>query len=327
MAAPKKYPDELKARAVRLYLESDPSRRSASWPSSWVHHEALRNWIRQADTGQRPAPEVSDLAEENKRLRKEVAELERVNDNLAFCECVFRLGARPDPEVIVGFVEDSPHPVELVLRVLGIASSAYYWWRERSVRPSARQVADEQLLAEIVDIHTSSGGTYGSPRVHAMLARRGVAVGRKRVERVMRGAGLQGAFLRKRWRIASTRPDPRAAPAPDLVERVFTADRPNRLWVADATRIPCGQGAFWLAAVRDAFSNRIVGWKTSDRCDTELVLGASSTRSGAVTFVTAGWSTTATAARPTQRSGSLTDRPTTESRNRWDRSVTAMTTL
>ncbi|WP_327150290.1 DDE-type integrase/transposase/recombinase [Nocardia sp. NBC_01329] len=55
---------------------------------------------------------------------------------------------------------------------------------------------------------------------------------------------------------------------------VFTADRPNRLWVADATRIPCGQGTFWLAAVRDAFSNRIVGWKTSDRCDTELVLGA-----------------------------------------------------
>ncbi|MET9284660.1 IS3 family transposase [Nocardia beijingensis] len=141
-------------------------------------------------------------------------------------------------------------------------------------QPSARQLADEALLAEIIDIHTSSGGTYGSPRVHAMLARRGISVGRKRVERVMRGAGLQGAFLRKRWRISSPRQDPRAAPAPDLVERVFTADRPNRLWVADATRIPYGQGAFWLAAVRDAFSNRIVGWKTSDRCGTELVLGA-----------------------------------------------------
>ncbi|MGW1743900.1 IS3 family transposase [Nocardia sp. NPDC001965] len=85
---------------------------------------------------------------------------------------------------------------------------------------------------------------------------------------------MQGAFLRKRWRIASTRTDPGAAPAPDLVGRVFTADRPNRLWVADATRVPCSQSAFWLAAVRDAFSNRIVGWKTSDRCDTELVLGA-----------------------------------------------------
>ncbi|WP_280460205.1 IS3 family transposase [Nocardia carnea] len=88
-----------------------------------------------------------------------------------------------------------------------------------------------------------------------MLARRGISVGRKWAERMMRGAEFQGAFLRKRWRIASTRTDPRAAPAPDLVERIFTVDQPNRLWVADATRIPCGQGAFWLAAVREALSN------------------------------------------------------------------------
>ncbi|MEU4345615.1 DDE-type integrase/transposase/recombinase, partial [Nocardia sp. NPDC023852] len=102
----------------------------------------------------------------------------------------------------------------------------------------------------------------------------GIRVGRKRVERLMRSAGLQGAFLRRRWRVPSTRQNPRATPAPDLVERDFTAAEPNRLWVADATRIPTGQGVFWLAAVRDAFSNRIVGWKTSDRCDTDLVLGA-----------------------------------------------------
>ncbi|WP_280182162.1 IS3 family transposase [Nocardia farcinica] len=147
------------------------------------------------------------------------------------------------------FVKDSRHPVELVLRVLGIASSTYYWWCKRLEQPSARQVADEALPAEIVDIHTSAGGTYGSPRVHAMPARRGISVGRKRMERVMRGAGLQGAFLRKRWRIASTRADPRATLAPDLVERVFTAGRPNRLWVADAEdpvwsgRVLAGGGA------------------------------------------------------------------------------------
>lgn len=173
------------------------------------------------------------------------------------------------------FVKEHPqHPVELVLRVLGIASSTYYGWVERARNPSSRRLQDEQLLAEIVDIHTSSGGTYGSPRVHATLARRGICVGRKRVERLMRRAGLQGAFLRRKWRMPSTRQDPRATPAPDLVERDFTADAPNKLWVADATRIPTGEGVFWLAAVRDAFSNRIVGWKTSDRCDTDLVLGA-----------------------------------------------------
>jgi putative transposase len=173
------------------------------------------------------------------------------------------------------FVREHPqHPVDLVLRVLGIASSTFYGWLKQAKQPSARGVADRRLLAEIVDIHTCSGGTYGAPRVHAMLRRRGVAVGRKRVERLMRQAGLQGAFLRKKWRLGSTRQNPGATPAPDLVNRDFTAVEPNRLWVADATRIVTGQGVFWLAAVRDAFSNRIVGWKCSDRCDTELVLGA-----------------------------------------------------
>jgi transposase InsO family protein len=72
----------------------------------------------------------------------------------------------------------------------------------------------------------------------------------------------------------STKQDPRHTPAPDLVNRNFTAGAPNRLWVADATRIPCGEGVFWLAALRDVFSRRIVGWKTSDRCDTDLILAA-----------------------------------------------------
>lgn len=85
--------------------------------------------------------------------------------------------------------------------------------------------------------------------------------------------GLQGAFLRKRWR-CSTRQDPTATPAPDLVNRDFTAPAPNRLWVADISRIPTAEGPLWLAGVRDAFSRRIVGWKASDRADTALVLGA-----------------------------------------------------
>jgi putative transposase len=93
------------------------------------------------------------------------------------------------------------------------------------------------------------------------------------VERLMRAHGLQGAFLRKRWR-CSTRQDPKATPAPDLVNRDFTASAPNRLWVADSSRIPTGEGPLWLASVRDAFSRRIVGWKASDRADVELVLGA-----------------------------------------------------
>jgi putative transposase len=164
--------------------------------------------------------------------------------------------------------------VDPILRVLGIAASTYYGWLAQERDPSTRRQADAELLTQIREIHDRSGGTYGSPRVHATLRRRGVAVSRKRVERLMGEAGLQGAYLRKKWRTGSTRQNPAATPAPDLVNRVFTATGPDRLWVADATRIPCGQGAFWLAAVRDAFSNRIVGWRCSDRCDTDLILGA-----------------------------------------------------
>ena len=164
--------------------------------------------------------------------------------------------------------------VDPVLRVLGVAASTYYGWLTQERVPSPRRRSDTWLLEQIREIHDRSGGTYGAPRVHATLRRRGVRVSRKRVERLMREHGLQGAFLRKKWRTASTRQNPNAVPAPDLVNRNFTAPAPDRLWVADATRIPCGQGVFWLAAVRDAFSNRIVGWRCSDRCDTDLILGA-----------------------------------------------------
>jgi transposase InsO family protein len=164
--------------------------------------------------------------------------------------------------------------VDPILRVLEVAASTYYGWLTQDRRPSRRRQVDAELLGQIEEIHDRSGGTYGSPRVHAVLRRRGVAVSRERVERLVHQAGLQGAYLRKKWRTGSTRQDPAATPAPDLVNRDFTATGPDRLWVADATWIPCGQGAFWLAAVRDAFSNRIVGWRCSDRCDTDLILGA-----------------------------------------------------
>jgi putative transposase len=163
--------------------------------------------------------------------------------------------------------------VEPVLRVLEIPVSTFYGWQARARRPSPRAIEDVWLTEQIQRIHTDSGGTYGSPRAWAQLRREGICVARKRVERLMRQAGLQGAFVRKRHR-GATRRDPAATLAPDLVNRDFTASEPNRLWVADLSRIPTGEGPLWLASVRDAFSRRIVGWRASDRADTELVLGA-----------------------------------------------------
>jgi putative transposase len=163
--------------------------------------------------------------------------------------------------------------VEPVLRVLGVPTSTFYGWVARRRRPSPRAIEEVWLTEQIERIHAESDGTYGSPKVHAQLRREGIHVSRKRVERLLRQAGLQGAFMRKRKR-SSTRRDPAATPAPDLVNRDFTAPAPNRLWVADISRIQTGEGPLWLASVRDAFSRRVVGWKASDRADTELVLGA-----------------------------------------------------
>jgi putative transposase len=163
--------------------------------------------------------------------------------------------------------------VEPILRVLDIPVSTFYGWVAQQRDPCKRRRDDQALTNRIRRIHHRSGQTYGAPRVHAQLRRDGVRVSRKRVERLMRIHGLQGAFLRKRWR-CSTRQDPTATPAPDLVDRNFKADAPNRLWVADISRIPTGEGPLWLASVRDAFSRRIVGWKASSRADTDLVLGA-----------------------------------------------------
>jgi hypothetical protein len=163
--------------------------------------------------------------------------------------------------------------VEPILRVLEVPASTFYGWVAQQRDPCRRRRQDALLLGEIRAVHQRSGGTYGAPRVHAQLRRDGTRTSRKRVERLMRTHGLQGAFLRKRWR-GSTRQNPNATPAPDLVNRDFTAAAPNRLWVADISRIPTGEGPLWLASIRDAFSRRIVGWKASDRADTDLVLGA-----------------------------------------------------
>ena len=123
------------------------------------------------------------------------------------------------------------HPIVTMCRVLGVSPSGYYAWRERPL--SKRERADVKLSAEIHAIHRESRGTYGVPRIHAELAERGIHVGRKRVARLMRGAGLQGVSRRKTFR--TTVRDETARPAPDLVERQFTAVGPDQLWVADIT--------------------------------------------------------------------------------------------
>jgi putative transposase len=162
------------------------------------------------------------------------------------------------------------YPIATMCRLLGVSASGYHAWQRRP--PARRSQADAALLERIQQIHTVSQGTYGAPRVHAELAAEGTPVGRKRVARLMRSAGLAGVS-RRRWPCTTRRAE-RARPAPDLVERDFSVDGPDRLWVADITYVPTWAGFLYLAVVLDAFSRRVVGWAMANHLRTELVLDA-----------------------------------------------------
>ena len=121
-------------------------------------------------------------------------------------------------------------------------------------------------------IHDASGGSYGAPRVHAELHRRGCRAGRERVARLMREAGLAGVSRRRGSR--TTRANRSHGATPDRVERQFQADAPDRLWVADITYVPTWTGFLYLAIVLDVFSRKVVGWSMASHLRTELVLAA-----------------------------------------------------
>jgi putative transposase len=166
--------------------------------------------------------------------------------------------------------EKAAFPVTTMCRLLGVSPSGFWAWTTRP--PSARARADAALTGEIRRIHERSRGTYGVPRVHAELADEGTRCSRKRVARLMRLAGIEGVHRRRVTR--TTVRDRDAAPAPDLVERDFRADRPDRLWVADITYVPTWSGFLYVAVVVDACSRMVVGWSMAGHLRTELILRA-----------------------------------------------------
>jgi putative transposase len=162
-------------------------------------------------------------------------------------------------------------PIAAMARVLGVSKAGYYAWLQRPA--SAHAMADAALLKHVRTIHASSRHTYGAPRIHADLRQRGERHSRKRIARLMREAGLVGASHRRGGPI-TTRRDKDARPAPDLVDRDFSAAGPNQLWVADITYVPTAAGFLYLAVVLDAWSRKIVGWSMANHLRTELVLDA-----------------------------------------------------
>lgn len=159
----------------------------------------------------------------------------------------------------------------MACRVLGVSTSGYYEWRGRPESP--RTLRNKELTKMIHDIHEQSHGTYGWPRIHAEL-RLGLGehVNHKRVARLMRAAGIQGLYRRRRR--GCTIRNPADQPATDLVNRHFTVDEPDRLWLTDITEHPTAEGKVYCAAVMDAYSRRIIGWSIADHMRVELVLDA-----------------------------------------------------
>ena len=159
-------------------------------------------------------------------------------------------------------------PVAVACRVLNVSRSGYKDWNGRP--PSMREQQNNDLLKKIKDIHETSRKSYGSPRVHAELTLgHGATVNRKRVGRLMRDAGIQGAFRRKGRRNLVN-----YATQEDLVNRAFVADAPDKLWVSDITEHPTGEGKVYCAAVMDVYSRRIIGHSIDLRQETKLVVDA-----------------------------------------------------
>ncbi|SEQ42080.1 IS3 family transposase [Microlunatus flavus] len=157
----------------------------------------------------------------------------------------------------------------MACRVLKVSRAGYYEWRGRPA--SSRQIADEQLVTTIRQVHRDSRGNYGSPRVHAELRLGlGLVCGRKRVTRLMRAAGLRGVCHQRKHH--HFKPD--LATHADLVKRQFRADAPDRVWFTDITQHRAADGWVRCCAVIDAFSRRFVGWSIADHIRTELVVDA-----------------------------------------------------
>ena len=161
--------------------------------------------------------------------------------------------------------------VEPICRTLGVSASAYY--QRASGAHSNRQLEDESLTERISALHRANYEAYGYRRMWRALRRAGEDLGRDRVARLMRQAGLQGAKRRgKPWR--TTKPDRHAHRRPDLVNRDFTADAPNQLWVADVSYLRCWEGVLFFAFIIDCFSRMVVGWQLAANMRTTLVLDA-----------------------------------------------------
>ncbi|WP_420794306.1 IS3 family transposase [Sphingosinicella microcystinivorans] len=271
------FTDEFKREAVTLWetsgrMQADVARELGIMPTM------LRRWQRALEIkGTVPAAKPlsssmaspADQASEIARLRRELDRTRMERDILK------KRGRhlRGDATVKFQFIRAhaGPWPVSVMCRMLGVSRSGYYDWRDRP--PSMRMTENAVLLADIRRIQARHSGRYGSPRMHAALRAEGRGCSRGRVERLMRRHGIR-ALAGRRFRPSTTDSRHYLPIAPNLLAQRFEATAPNRVWLADISYIPTGEGWLYLAAVLDLATRKIVGWAMRDHMRTELTLAA-----------------------------------------------------
>ncbi|TXS74310.1 IS3 family transposase [Streptomyces sp. me109] len=295
------YPEEFRNDAVALYRSAGGKRTYAAVAADvGVTGETLRSWVRQADEhagrdhgcGEQSVEgreeELARLRAENGRLRKAEKGVGARAGDPAPGGGLFRQGDEVKTrrwDFVSAHAET--FGVQRICRVLRVSRSGYYRWIAGAKTRQERQAADDALLVEIREVHTEHKGTYGVRRVHAELRGFGRTVNRKRIERLMRRHGIEGRHLRRRKR--TTVPDRLAPPAPDLVQRRFTAARLDEKWCGDITYVQVGGTWLYLACVIDICSRRVLGYSMATHMRAELVIDALTmavaTRGGNVTGV------------------------------------------
>nr|WP_201344128.1 IS3 family transposase [Thiohalobacter sp. COW1] len=280
-----KFSPEVRERAVRM-VQEHRGEYSSLWaavesiaPKIGCVPQTLLEWVKRAeiDAGARPGT-TTDEAQRIKDLERENKELRRANDILRTASAFFGpSGARPQTEVINAYIDQhrDTYGVEPICKVLQIAPSAYRRHAARRRNPELRSVRakrDAMLMPHIERIWQANFQVYGADKVWKQMNREGVRVARCTVERLMGHLGLQGA---RRGKTVRTTVADRSAPCPfDRVNRQFTADRPNQLWVSDFTYVSTWQGWLYVAFIIDVFARRIVGWRVSRTMTTDFVLDA-----------------------------------------------------
>ncbi|WP_169833291.1 IS3 family transposase [Corynebacterium phocae] len=278
---PKKFDQQFKDRAVRLIEdrilsegESVADACKTVAPRLNISWHTARVWVQQARRDGSVQRAEEDVIEENMRLRREIQQLRDTNELLKLASAFFAFGTRPATSEMIRFIDTyrDQFCVEFICKTLNdhheggfITPRGYRMHKSRG--PSARAVQDKAIIEVMLKIHKENYGVYGYRKMYHALRREGIDIGRDRTARLMRLAGISGKG--KGSSPKTTRPARREDTRLDLVNREFTADAPNRLWVADITYVGTRKGFAYTAFVTDVFSRKIVGWATSKTMSTE----------------------------------------------------------